>query len=421
LTKNIMAFDQNALDSLRIERSAEPAESPGGIYKWIIIAVLVIGALAGGYALLRDRSIEVETTTATAAPGGSSRGGAAVLNASGYVVARRQATVSSKVTGKVGEVFIEEGMEVKAGQVLAKLDSSTSEPLYALAERQLDSARKNLDEVRVRVAEAERNLRRTEKLRADKLVSESALDTAQSEVAALNARLAALGSDVKVSEGSLRVRRQDLDDLSVRAPFAGVIVSKDAQPGEMVSPVSAGGGFTRTGIATIVDMDSREIEVDVNEAFINRVKPGQKAEAALDAYPDWNIPSHVINIVPTADRQKATVRVRIGFDQLDPRIMRDMGVKVTFLEDSKEPTDANAPARPQVRVPATAVVKDGDAAFVWRVSDAKAERVAVRTGIERDGQIDVIAGINPGDVIVAKPVDGLADGAPVKAASEPKN
>ena len=167
----------------------------------------------------------------------------------------------------------------------------------------------------------------------DKLVSELQLDQAQSEVAALNARLEALRSEVQVAEGTVRVRAQDLDDLMVRAPFDGVVVSKDAQPGEMVSPISAGGGFTRTGIATIVDMDSREIEVDVNEAFINRVKANQKTEAVLDAYPDWIIPSHVINIVPTADRQKATVRVRIGFDALEPRILPDMGVKVSFLDD----------------------------------------------------------------------------------------
>ena len=213
-----------------------------------------------------------------------------MLNASGYVVARRQATVSSKVTGKVAEVLIEEGMAVKEGQLLARLDDTTTRPLYSLSQRQLDAARKNLNEVEVRVAEAERNLRRTQQLRQDKLVSELQLDQAQSEAAALNARLEALRSEVQVAEGTVRVRAQDLDDLMVRSPFDGVVVSKDAQPGEMVSPISAGGGFTRTGIATVVDMDSREIEVDVNEAFINRVKANQKTEAVLDAYPDFVIP-----------------------------------------------------------------------------------------------------------------------------------
>ena len=246
------------------------------------------------------------------------------------------------------------------------------------------------------------------------LISESQLDTAQSEVAAVAARLEALKSEVAVAEGTVRVRNQEIEDLLVRAPFDGVVVSKDAQPGEMISPMSAGGGFTRTGIATIVDMESREIEVDVNEAFINRVKASQKTEAVLDAYPDWTIASHVINIVPTADRQKATVRVRIGFDALDPRILPDMGVKVSFLDDA-------APSRPNllshdssVRLPATSVFKEGDSSYVWRVNGKHAERVAVSTGGERDGQIEVLSGINGGDTVIVKPVAGLAEGIGVK-------
>lgn len=410
-----MTFDQNALDSLRIQRNAEPANTgPGNVYKWLIAAILLVAAAAGAYALLRDDPIEVETATAVAAS--SSGGGAAVLNASGYVVARRQATVSSKVTGKVAEVLIEEGMAVKEGQLLARLDDTTTRPVYALSQRQLEASRKNLEEVQVRLAEAERNLRRTEQLRKDKLVSELQLDQAQSEAAAINARLEALRSEVQVAEGTVRVRAQELDDLLVRAPFEGVVVSKDAQPGEMVSPISAGGGFTRTGIATVVDMDSREIEVDVNEAFINRVKAGQKTEAVLDAYPDWVIPSHVINIVPTADRQKATVRVRIGFDTLEPRILPDMGVKVSFLEERKDQNkDQPVASRPAVRIPAAAVIKDGDTSFVWRVQDGEIERVAVGTGGERDGQIEVSSGINAGDVVVAAPVEGLSEGVRVKA------
>ena len=412
-----MSFDQNALESLRIERAPDAPEPSGGesssIYKWLIAIVLLLAIAAAAYALLRDRSIEVETVTAVATSGGAP-GATAVLNASGYVVARRQATVSAKVTGKIAELHIEEGMEVKEGQLLARLDDTTVKPLYELALRQLEAARKELQEIEVRLAEAERNLRRTSQLREDKLVSEAQLDQAQSEVAALRARLEASRSQVKVAQGTVRVREQDLDDLRVRAPFDGVIVSKDAQPGEIVSPMSAGGGFTRTGIATIVDMDSREIEVDVNEAFINRVRPNQRTEAVLDAYPDWVIPSHVINVVPTADRQKATVRVRIAFDELDPRILPQMGVKVTFLED--RPAEATASARPSVRVPASAVFEDGGTSYVWRVRDESVERVAVRTAGRRDNQIEIIAGINAGDVIVARQVEGLAEGAPVKIA-----
>jgi RND family efflux transporter MFP subunit len=412
-----MSFDQNALDSLRIEREVEPTEHPSNpVYKWLIAAVLIVALAAAAVALFHTSAIEVETITATPVSSSGSSSGAAVLNASGYVVARRQATVSAKTTGKIAEVHVEEGMTVKEGQLLAHLDETSVRPIYELAQRQLEASRKNLNEVQVRLAEAERTLHRTEQLRANKLVSESQLDEAQSDVAAQRAHLEALQSEVHVAEGTLKVRAQDLDDLLVRAPFDGVVVSKDAQPGEIVSPMSAGGGFTRTGIATIVDMDSREIEVDVNEAFINRVRQNQRTEAVLDAYPDWVIPSHVVSVVPTADRQKATVRVRIGFDELDQRILPQMGVKVTFLEDRKEPEQA-ASARPAVRIPATAVTDDSGTQYVWRVSDDKAERVAVTTAGARDGQVEVIAGINPGDVVISQPVTGLKEGSKVKPKS----
>lgn len=410
-----MSFDQNALDSLRIERNSEPPKAESSpVYKWLIIVVLALAAIAGAYALLRDSAIAVETVTATPMPAGASSRSAAVLNASGYVVARRQATVSAQVTGKVQEVNVEEGMTVKEDQVLARLEDTTLRPVFELAQRQLDAARKDLQEIQVRLAEAERNLKRTEQLRADKLVSEVQLDQAQSEVAALRARLEATRSQVKVAEGTVRVREQDLDNLIVRAPFDGVVVSKDAQPGEIISPMSSG-GFTRTGIATIVDMDSREIEVDVNEAFINRVHENQRTEAVLDAYPDWTIPSHVINVVPTADRQKATVRVRIAFDVLEPRILPQMGVKVTFLEDRREGEGAGT-AQAAVRVPAGALFEQNGTRYVWRVRDEQLERVAVSTASERDGNVDIIAGINPGDVIVARQVEGLAEGVAVKRA-----
>jgi RND family efflux transporter MFP subunit len=260
----------------------------------------------------------------------------AVLNASGYVVARRLATVSSKVTGRITEVLFEEGGEVSEGQVLARLDPSTAKAEHAVIASSLESARRNLREIEVRLADARKTLARNRSLVERKLVAESVLDGSQADVAALEARLAAARAEVDVARSRLALSQQALDDLQIRAPFSGVVLSKDAQPGEMVSPVSAGGGFTRTGIATIVDMDSREIEVDVNEAYINRVQDEQRVEAVLDAYPEWTIDGRVISIVPTADRQKATVRVRIAFDELDPRILPDMGIKVRFLEDAAE-------------------------------------------------------------------------------------
>lgn len=412
-----MSLDQDSLDSLKIDRSSRPAGNPGA---WLAIVAAVL--LAGGgtaWWFLRAAPIEVGVATAVAAPAAGSEQRSAVLDASGYVVARREATVSSKVTGKIADVMIEEGMEVAEGQIVARLDEQSLRPLLELAEIQLRARRTELDEVRVRAAEAERNLRRTEQLRTDDLVSEASLEAAQAEVDALAARLAALDSAVEVAEATVRVRLQDMDDLLVRAPFDGVIVSKDAQPGEMVSPVSAGGGFTRTGIATLVDMDSREIEVDVNEAYINRVHAGQRTEAMLDAYPDWGIPSHVINIVPTADRQKATVRVRIAFDELDPRILPNMGIRVSFLEDeaAAPPATGGAETRPAVRLPASAVVSDGGSRIVWRIDADTVERVAVLTGAERNGQIDILSGLSAGDRVVAEPVPGLAAGVQVVTVS----
>jgi RND family efflux transporter MFP subunit len=418
-----VSLDQQTLDSLKIERDAPRREASSA--RWLVaVVVLAVVAVAVAYWLNRAQPITVELARAAAAPAGAAGNApaAAVLNASGYVVARREATVSAKVTGKIATVLVEEGMTVAEGQLLAQLDDQTLRPQLELAKTQFEARRAELDEVAVRRAEAEREHKRLEQLRAESLSSEREVDRAQSEAAALAARFAALERAVDVAEATVRVRLQELEDLEVRAPFAGVIVSKDAQPGEMVSPISAGGGFTRTGIATVVDMDSREIEVDVNESFINRVQPGQKTEAVLDAYPEFVIPSHVINIVPTADRQKATVRVRIGFDELDPRILSNMGVKVTFLDSSAddEPSTATgaAPARPAVRLPASAVVRDGGTSFVWRVRDARVERVAVRVGAQRGSDVEVMAGINAGDVVVATPVAGLTQGAAVAAERE---
>src|ERR1019366_8998812 len=263
----------------------------------------------------------------TAATG---NGGRTVLNASGYVTARRQATVSSKVTGKVTEVLFEEGMKVKEGQVLARLDETNVKTSLAVAQAQLDSAKAALAQTEAQLKNADQEFQRATELVKQHIASQADLDLAESNAKALAARLAQQKLDVVVAERQVALWRQQMDDMTIRAPFAGVITTKDAQPGEMISPVSAGGGYTRTGIGTIVDMNSLEIEIDVNESYINRVEPGQAVEAALDAYADWKIPCKVIAIIPTADRQKSTVKVRVGFDQLDPRILPEMSVKVAF-------------------------------------------------------------------------------------------
>jgi RND family efflux transporter MFP subunit len=410
-----MPLDSDSLGSLRIDRSAPPAGGGTGkrfFYVGGALALLLAVAL-GLWLWLGGKTIEVNTVTAETESAGPSLGNS-VLNASGYVVARRQATVSAKVTGKIQEIYVEEGMEVKKDQVLARLDPVNIQTVLTMAQRELEASRRNLAEIEVRLADARRTLARNEELVKQKLVSEAALDASRAEANALAARLEASRAQVKVAESQLAMRQIDFDDLQVRAPFEGVVISKDAQPGEIVSPMSAGGGFTRTGIATIVDMDSREIEVDVNEAYINRVRPNQRVEATLDAYPDQSLPAHVINLVPTADRTKATVRVRIGFDKLEPQILPEMGIKVRFLDD--QPVQASTSQGPRIRVPTVAIQRDGGEAFVWIVNEGRVERRAVTLGPESEGNTEVLAGVNSGEELVSPVVPGLEDGGKVKLA-----
>ncbi len=392
------------LSALRIER--EPLNTGGGRWvKWVVL-LLILGGAGGGawYWLTRERPVEVEIATVTERAAGTQ---ASVLNASGYVTARRRATVSSKVTGKVIEVNVEEGMAVREGQVLARLDDSTLRAAMTLARAQLEATRQAVPEIEVRLAEARVNLQRQQQLMKDGLTTPSAIDQAQAEVNSLIARINSTREQIKVAESQVALQQTAIDDMVIRAPFSGVALSKDAQPGEMVSPVSAGGGFTRTGISTIVDMRSLEIEVDVNESYINRVSAGQPVTAVLDAYPDFQIPAKVIAVVPTADRQKATVLVRIGFSELDPRILPDMGVKVTFLREA----DAAAPvAQAMTLVPKGAITSDGDAGYVFLVVQDTVERRAIKTGGTDGDRIEVTAGLKGGDRVVVSPPPALAEG-----------
>ena len=350
---------------------------PDAIVSLAVVVVLVLCALAfGAWLWFGGKTPEVTTVTAEADSTGPSLGNS-VLNASGYVVARRMATVSSKVTGKVLEIYVEEGMAVKKDQVLARLDPVNIQTVLTMSERELDASRRNLTEIEVRLADARRTLERNETLVKQQLVSETALDTRAPKSTRSRRDSKPRRRRSRCPKASSPCARSTSTTRQVRAPFAGVVISKDAQPGEIVSPMSAGGGFTRTGIATIVDMDSREVEVDVNEAYINRVKSDQRVEATLDAYPDQTLAAHVINIVPTADRTKATVRVRIGFDKLEPQILPDMGIKVRFLDDQPvRRLQPNAKQGPRIRVPAVAVQKvDGDA---YRLGGERRARRAPR-------------------------------------------
>ena len=338
-----------------------------------------------------------------------------MLDASGYVTARRQATVSAKITGKVTEVLIEEGMRVREGAVLARLDDTEARAQLDLARAQLAAARSQLAEVRAQLEQAERDYTRQRGLYDRGLVSPQSIDAALAQRDMLRARLASTQEQINVAEESVSVAQVQLDNTVIRAPFGGVVVAKSAQPGEMISPISAGGGFTRTGIGTIVDMDSLEIQVDVNEAYINRVAAGQPVEATLNAYPDWKIPGEVIAIIPTADRTKATVKVRIAIKSKDSRIVPDMGVRVGFLEP-KAAQGAPAPAPAGVLVPAEAVRSHGGESVVFVYADGRVARRVVTLGGDVAGQRRVVSGLRDGERVVLAPPASLHDGQAVAPA-----
>jgi RND family efflux transporter MFP subunit len=412
------------LAALHIDQNARATTSRRGV--WIGLLILVVLVAAGWAWSTRVAAVPVKVASVAAQTGGGAAPGA-VLNASGYVTARRRATVSSKVTGKVLEVFVEEGKAVRKGQVLAKLDDSQARASLAVAAAQLETARRGAAEDEARLREAELTLGRREQLVKEQVISKAELDSARAEVESLRARIAVAQQQINVADSQVRQRRTDLADMEVRAPFDGIAVSKDAQPGEMISPVSAGGGFTRSGIGTIVDMSSLEIEVDVSESYINRVHPGQPVEAVLDAYPDWRIPAHVITTVPTADRQKATVRVRIGFEpstgsgaprvqssgeQLDPRILPDMGVKVSFLNE--RPTAAASAPRARLVVPSSAVRTADGRSIVFVLKDDRIERRAISVGPPVGDQVEVLSGVSAGERVVVDGPQTLKDGDKVK-------
>jgi len=297
---------------------------------------------------------------------------------------------------------------VKEGQILARLDDVMYRAALALAEAQAEASRRGINENEVRLAEAKLNYNRFSALLKEGIVTQADVDTAKAGVDSIAARIGMLNQQTKVAERQIDMAQTDLDNTIIRAPFSGVAISKDAQPGEMVSPVSAGGGFTRTGICTMVDMRSLEIEVDVNESYINRVKPGQDVTAMLDAYPDWQIPAEVITAVPTADRQKATVLVRVRFKQLDPRILPDMGIKVTFLADRG--TAPAAAMRPTTLLPKAAIVTEGGQTYAFVVAGETVERRAIKTGGADGDRIEVVAGLTSRDRVVVSPPPTLAAG-----------
>jgi RND family efflux transporter MFP subunit len=312
-------------------------------------------------------------------------------------------------------VLIEEGDHVKEGQVIGRLDDTAQRASLAQAQAQLHSTQALLLQAQAQLAQNQRDVRRDEDLVKRKLVSEQAVELARTQVEAQSAQVEAQRKQIDLAEANVRAAQVQLDYCTVRAPFTGVVIAKAAQVGEIISPLSAGGGFTRTGIGTLVDMDSLEVEVDVNEAYINRVEPGQRVESVLNAYPDWRIPSHVIAIIPTADRSKATVKVRVGLDVKDNRIVPDMGVRVSFLDAASAAGSAHE--RPRgVLVPAAALHKDGEQDVVFVVQGRRVQRRPVTLGGASGDARQLLTGVSAGEVVVVDGPADLRDGAAVSEA-----
>ena len=371
-----MENQRELLNQLRIDRNE--AKPPSRL-PWIL-ALLVVAALGGSgiWWWLASGPVLVVSPVAAMAPGANADSATAVLQATGYVTARRQATVSAQITGTLAEVLI----KAQVNQVSAQL------------------------------AQARRDLERQQDLVGRKLVSRQAVETAQTDVTSLGAQLAAQQRMVDLAEAQQRSAQVQLDYTTVRAPFSGMVIAKAAQVGEIVSPLSAGGGFTRTGVGTIVDMESLEIEVDVNEAYINRVTPGMQAEAILDAYKEWKIPAHVVAIIPTADRGKATVKVRVGLDQKDARILPDMGARVNFLEE-KKPQSANDAPPKGVLLPDSAIVQRDGKSVVFVIKGDRVVQAAVSPGAAM-GDLRLAEGIAASTQVVRKPPPELADGSRIQ-------
>jgi len=403
--------DKSALlNQLRIDRGGQsPPSRTGKLWLAGIVTILAIAAIAGWF-WSRPGAVRVHTASAQPITGGTSAG--SILDASGYVVARRQATVASKITAKMVELDIEEGDHVKAGQIIAKLDDTNIRAALNQSSAQLDFARAALAETQVNLANAQRDYERQKSLLQGHFVSQAAVDNSQTAYDGLRAQLATQRSNVDVVAEGLKVAERNLDDTIVRAPFAGIVTVKAAQPGEMVSPISAGGGFTRTGIGTIVDMDSLEFQVDVNENFINKVRADQKVSAKLNAYPDWQIPGHVIAVIPTADRSKGTVTVRIALDQKDSRVLPEMGVRVSFLAEPTEGADSKPAVG--VTVPSNAVQASGETGVVFVVRGDIVERRAVRLGASSGDNATVLSGLTAGDRVAIGDFTQLKDGAKVR-------
>jgi len=404
------------LTQLRIDRGNEVEDDSAK--RWLLWggSIVLVIALGAGlwWFVFRPSGVPVRVAVVQASSNTSPAAAGSLLDASGYVVARQFATVASKTTGRVMEVLIEEGQRVEKDEIIARLDDSNTRAALSQANAQLAQAAANLEAAKVALDDARPIFERSKQQFEKNVISADALDKAKASFNAAQSDYAVRERAVAVARSTLAMAQRSQDDMTVRAPFAGVVTVKAAQAGEMVSPVSAGGGFTRTGIGTIVDMDSLEVEVDVSESFINRVRPRQPATIKLNAYPDWEIPAEVIAVVPTADRSKATVKVRVGFKERDARVLPEMGARVSFLADPSTASSDAAPASKAYLVSSDAIETSGDTGTVFVLKGNTVERRVVRLGARTgEGQV-VLSGLSEGERLAVGDRSLLSDGVKVQ-------
>ena len=410
------------LSKLRIDRGAPPAPVKRALGRNLIIFAAAVLVVAVTMILLRARSVPVvQVATATASgAGGCGTGGATSVTANGYVVARTKASVSAKTAGRLASLTVSEGSYVHRGEIIARLDNADFQAAVAQAQANVATADASLIEATADRDQSERDAARIREIRTrnPNLMSQQDLETYSSRAAAAAARFNAAVARKRSAEAGLRLAQASNENTVIRAPFTGTVLRKDAEVGEVVAP-SVGGGLTRGAVVTMADLSTLEVEVDVNEAYISRIANGRPARITLDAYPDTTFRGEVRQVVPTADRQRATVQVKVSILDRDPRILPEMGAKVDFLEPEQPKTSGSATtARTAVRIPSAALRSDGGASYVWLVRDGRLTKRPVTPGPVSGGFLEIRSGLAGGEQLLVGGVDAPTEGMKVKTQTQ---
>ncbi len=403
-----MVTPKHDLSKLTIRRDVPPPSVRSALRTSVIIAVVAAGLVIAAWVALGSGNVPVVQVVTVSAQTGAGRAATGVT-ANGYVVARTKASVSAKIAGRLAFLGVSEGSRVRANQIIARLESAEYQAGVTQAEANQAVARATLAEAQAERDQLRREAQRQTDVRAQnpQLVSQQELDLAQSRATQAEARLTAAAARVDAASAALRLAQANLENTVVRAPFSGTVLRKEAEVGEVVAP-SVGGGLTRGAVVTMADLATLEVEVDVNEAYIARIQGGQRARITLDAYPDTSFRGAVRQVVPTADRQRATVQVKVAISDRDPRILPEMGARVDFLEPDSAPR--GAAAAPVLRIPAAAVREAGGQSVVWLVREGRLVRRDISAGPVSGGMREVRRGLSGGEQVLVGGVEAPREG-----------